>query len=593
MGFTKCVYRSCISFPKICIIPNNDDVERNIDIEKTNEEEETDNEFVHGNEYVHGTKVPKTRKGKKEISDAAKADAEKTGEVKDDQVKDDSTQDNQATVFASTPQQHQLPQKSQVPTAVDKYLGSSLGDTLQKSFNKHLAYKALYHTLMKSLLVDEEGMDQGTVDLLKQKKRQHDDQDKDPSAGPNQGKKAKRRRTKDFESSKKSSASKGNTPPQTLKSDKPVHAEESVVEPTEEVIMDAVNENVFTQPLRPPTSDLEWNKGKKVDDGQEQTWFNDLLSAKKIPLTFEELMTTPIDFSNFAMNRLKIDKLTKENLVGPIYELLKGTCQSSIELEYNIEECYKALSDQLDWNKPEGDHCPFDLSKPLPLKGRPGYDKDALQGIKNWGPKRKVFYRSQLNRFSRHDVYSSMKILSVKSMTVNKLHGYGYLEEIEVRRDDRQLYKFKEAIPSSNGEVIVDLAVAMHIVHRVSIIKKRVEDVQLEMWKVTNRSSTSPSLKRTFLEFLPKNCTHNHLIHQKLTLNKFRDTLYHRLLNFQFGYNKDMPRRMWSATYKKRVGIMVDLIEKQILERRILRNLERLVGARELEMHYRLMQRTI
>ncbi|GJX19632.1 hypothetical protein Tco_0222309, partial [Tanacetum coccineum] len=73
-----------------------------------------------------------------------------------------------------------------------------------------------------------------------------------------------------------------------------------------------------------------------------------------------------------------------------------------------------------------------------------GYDKDALQGIKNWGPKRKVFYRSQLNRFSRHDVYSSMKILSVKSVTVNKLHGYGYLEEIEVRRDDRQLYKFKE-----------------------------------------------------------------------------------------------------------------------------------------------------
>ncbi|GKB54346.1 hypothetical protein Tco_0905099, partial [Tanacetum coccineum] len=27
----------------------------------------------------------------------------------------------------------------------------------------------------------------------------------------------------------------------------------------------------------------------------------------------------------------------------------------------------------LDWNNPEGDRCPFDLTKPLPLKGRPGH----------------------------------------------------------------------------------------------------------------------------------------------------------------------------------------------------------------------------
>ncbi|GJW53419.1 hypothetical protein Tco_0097504 [Tanacetum coccineum] len=39
-----------------------------------------------------------------------------------------------------------------------------------------------------------------------------------------------------------------------------------------------------------------------------------------------------------------------------------------VELEYNIEECYHALSDQLDWNNPKGNHCPYDLSKPLPLQ---------------------------------------------------------------------------------------------------------------------------------------------------------------------------------------------------------------------------------
>ncbi|GJS76272.1 hypothetical protein Tco_0726153 [Tanacetum coccineum] len=55
----------------------------------------------------------------------------------------------------------------------------------------------------------------------------------------------------------------------------------------------------------------------------------------------------------------------------------------------------------------------------------------------------------------------------------------------------------------------------------------------------------------------------------------------------------NMPRRKWSNSDKRRSGIMVDLIGKHVLERRILRNLERLVGAKELEMDYRLIQRTI
>ncbi|GJV64112.1 hypothetical protein Tco_1474940 [Tanacetum coccineum] len=41
--------------------------------------------------------------------------------------------------------------------------------------------------------------------------------------------------------------------------------------------------------------------------------------------------------------------------------------------EYNIDQCYLALTDQLDWAKPEGERCPYDLTKPLPLTGRPGH----------------------------------------------------------------------------------------------------------------------------------------------------------------------------------------------------------------------------
>ncbi|GKE65934.1 hypothetical protein Tco_1520095, partial [Tanacetum coccineum] len=87
----------------------------------------------------------------------------------------------------------------------------------------------------------------------------------------------------------------------------------------------------------------------------------------KPPLSFDELMSTPIDFSAYVMNHLKIDNLTQEHLVGPTFNLLKETCKSRVELECNIEECYKAVTDRLDWNNPEGKEYPFDLSKPLPL----------------------------------------------------------------------------------------------------------------------------------------------------------------------------------------------------------------------------------
>ncbi|GJX28449.1 hypothetical protein Tco_0236528 [Tanacetum coccineum] len=71
--------------------------------------------------------------------------------------------------------------------------------------------------------------------------------------------------------------------------------------------------------------------------------------------SFNELMDTPLDFSAFVMNRLKVDTLTPELLAGLTFELMKGSCKSLVELEYFFEEVYKATTDQLDWNNPEGD----------------------------------------------------------------------------------------------------------------------------------------------------------------------------------------------------------------------------------------------
>nr|GEV44908.1 hypothetical protein [Tanacetum cinerariifolium] len=263
----------------------------------------------------------------------------------------------------------------------------------------------------------EEAIAQGDVnpDIII-KKRDHGD-DQDPTTGSDKGKK-KKRKGNDVEPSKKSSTSKeyskGKTPPKPSKTGKSVTAEESVVEHVPEATMD----------MEEPTQDDEEHNANQPKDKAAPTQ----------------------------------DKITKVNLVAPVCNLLKGTCKSSFKLKYNMDQCFNALTNKLDWTNPEGDKCPYDVSKPLPLKGSPGHitvpaDYFFNNDLVTTGNSRKKYTvsiiktkatKSQINRFSKHDVYSTMNILSVVSVKVEKRHGYGYLKEIIMRKADQKLYKFKE-----------------------------------------------------------------------------------------------------------------------------------------------------
>ncbi|GJV13070.1 hypothetical protein Tco_1354611 [Tanacetum coccineum] len=255
----------------------------------------------------------------------------------------------------------------------------------------------------------------------------------------------------------------------------------------------------FKKLKRPSTPDLDWNTIKTIDFKPSQTWISKITKVGKPPLTFNELMSTPIDFSAYVMNNLKIENLTQEYLIGPAFNLLKGTCKSRVELEYHFEECYKVVNDRLDWTNPKGHEYPFDLSKPLPLiedqgyqvvptnyfinndleylKGeslsrkyttsttktkaakydtiegiedmvpslwspvKVAYDKYAIWGITHSGPKRQHLYGYVSNKKSKHDVFSIKRIIAVTHVKVMKKYDYRYLEEIFVRREDQQVYK--------------------------------------------------------------------------------------------------------------------------------------------------------
>nr|GFD03020.1 hypothetical protein [Tanacetum cinerariifolium] len=123
----------------------------------------------------------------------------------------------------------------------------------------------------------------------------------------------------------------------------------------------------FSPPKKPPTLDHEWDKTLPVAQGSTQSWISNLAKQADSRPSFNELLDTPLDFSNFIMNRLRVDTLTPELLAGPTYKLMRGSCNILTELEYHLEEVYKATTDQLDLVIPEGQQYPHNLLQPLPL----------------------------------------------------------------------------------------------------------------------------------------------------------------------------------------------------------------------------------
>ncbi|GJX30079.1 hypothetical protein Tco_0238158 [Tanacetum coccineum] len=369
--------------------------------------------------------------------------------------------------------------KSQVPAVVEAHLGTRLGDSIQKAFRSYTAefekkaqaekkryinlveksvkdiindenvvlaksssqpqstYKAVVSLTefeLKKIILDKmqksqsyrrakedkelyDGLVKSSYKLDKDLfesygkayslKRDHEDKDKDedPPAGSDQG--LKRRKTsKDAKPSKspkskesKSSSSKG-TKSQPKSSSKSTKAEESVFEAAD--------------------IDMPQNQGSDLDNTSEQPNVKAALKPKE-----PERPLTPDSNWN-------IDNLTQNHLVGPAFNLLKGICRSRMEPEYNIKECRQVvhvdyfINNDLEYLRGGRSSRKYTTSTTKTKASK--YD---IQGIKDmvmslWSPV-KVAY-------DRHVVWG----------TSHRWYDYGYLEEIEVQKEDQQLYNFKE-----------------------------------------------------------------------------------------------------------------------------------------------------
>nr|GEZ22048.1 hypothetical protein [Tanacetum cinerariifolium] len=228
---------------------------------------------------------------------------------------------------------------------------------------------------------------------------------------------------------------------------------------------------------------------------------------------------------------------------------MRGSCNSLTELEYHLEEVYKATTDQLDWVNPEGQQYPHNLLQPLPLipdnRGRSlipfehfiNNDLEYLWGgassrkyttsvtkIKaaDYGHIKWIEDLVPLNQESALDVYSKRKIIAVTELKIVEWHNYKNLDWISVRRDDEKIYKFKEGglkrlciqdiedmllllVQGKLSNLTVEerfaFNVSLRMFTRSIAVQRRVEDLQLGVKSYQKRLNlTRPDAYRSDLK---------------------------------------------------------------------------------------------
>nr|GEX20845.1 hypothetical protein [Tanacetum cinerariifolium] len=264
----------------------------------------------------------------------------------------------------------------------------------------------------------------------------------------------------------------------TFQIEEPSHPEFDTGAEDQPIVQSSHHPEWFSQKQKPPSSDRDWNKTVPATQGSIQPWISKLAKLSGSRSSFNELMDTPLDFSNFLINRLKVDTLTPKLLVGPTYELMKGSCKSlqyphnllkplslipnnrgrrvipfehfiNNDLEYlrrvalsrkyttSITKTKAADYGHIKWIE---DLVPKTMWIEEPIC----YDKHALWEVSHWGRKRQQFCGFAVNWESARDVYSKRRIIAVTELKIVEWHNYKHLDWIMVRRDNDKHYKFKE-----------------------------------------------------------------------------------------------------------------------------------------------------
>ncbi|GJY81661.1 hypothetical protein Tco_0494412 [Tanacetum coccineum] len=126
---------------------------------------------------------------------------------------------------------------------------------------------------------------------------------------------------------------------------------------------------------RPATPKPAWVIPSSNVSDVENNWASALVSISETP-TENSLLAKTRDrttFMKWHWRQVNKTKLTQADFEGQAYEVVKAFYPDIIHLQFQMEECHKMLTYQIDWTNPEGDQVRVNVNQPLPLGGPPGH----------------------------------------------------------------------------------------------------------------------------------------------------------------------------------------------------------------------------
>ncbi|GJT17693.1 hypothetical protein Tco_0876399 [Tanacetum coccineum] len=345
----------------------------------------------------------------------------------------------------------------------------------------------------------------------------------------------------------------------------------------------------FQKPAKTPTLDCDWNKTLPAVHGLVQPWISNLAREEGPHESFDELMDTPLDFSAFMMNRLKIDTLTPKLLAGPTFELMKGQ-----QYPYDLPKPLTLIPNSRDRQVIPFDH--FINNDLAYISGGVSIrtyatsitkTKAADYGISYWGRKHQQFYRFTANREFARDVYSKRRIIVVTKLQIIEWHGYKHLDWITVYRDDDKLYTFKEG--DFKWLHLQDIKYMLILLLGVKSYQKKLNITKTDTYRSDLKRRDAYIAYSIPRGFIYQNKDKKNKLMRIYELHKFSDgtlddvriVLNDRLKGIRM---ECLPKTIWRQSDRERAKAMIQAIDKQLKSRRIMRSMEKFVGGRPYEV---------
>ncbi|GJV26569.1 hypothetical protein Tco_1379264 [Tanacetum coccineum] len=167
---------------------------------------------------------------------------------------------------------------------------------------------------------------------------------------------------------------------------------------------------------RPATPKPAWSIPSSSLPVPINNWASALASSYKSPAE-NSLLSQTGDigvFIDWFCKKQGITELTPEHLEGPVYEVVKAFHPDVIHLQFQMEECHKLLTNQVDKGLLR-----YNVSRPLPLGGPPGQFKIQTEFFFN----KEERHHKLLSKLSYIVALKLFDILNKKYMGSNNSDG--------------------------------------------------------------------------------------------------------------------------------------------------------------------------